>query len=73
MDSWKDNRRLLDLGKDCLYILTEALKDCPQISIGAFSSLTRKNCQFKILKSIDESISEGMRKLQIARPKVIPE
>jgi nitric oxide reductase NorD protein len=64
MDSWKDNQRLLDLGRDCLYILTDALKDfCPQITIGTFSSLTRKNCQFKIIKSIDESMSEGMRKL----------
>jgi nitric oxide reductase NorD protein len=66
MDSWKDNQRLLDLGRDCLYILTQAFRDfCPNITIATFFSLTRKNCQFKILKSAEESLDEGLKKISL--------
>lgn len=64
MDSWKDRKRILDVATDGLWILGEVFSDLvPNMGIGGFYSLTRKNCQFKIIKSFEESWGIGRNKV----------
>lgn len=64
MDSWKDGKRILDMATDGLWILGEVFSNLvPNMGMGGFYSLTRKNCQFKILKSFEESWAAGKNKV----------
>lgn len=64
MDSWKNGKRILDMATDGLFILGEVFSDLvPIMGIGGFYSLTRKNCQFKILKSFEETWDFGKKKI----------
>jgi nitric oxide reductase NorD protein len=54
-DSWVANRRVLDVARDSLVLLAEALRT-EQIptSVAVFRSHTRRDCRFELLKEFDE-------------------
>lgn len=63
-DAWIDGRRLLDVAKHAVLVLGEALTRLGlRLGVAAFSSNTRRDCRFAIVKRFDEGWESGVVRL----------
>lgn len=54
-DAWVKNRRVLDVARDSVFVLGEVLAaDALRVAVAAFSSRTRRDCRFALVKHLDE-------------------
>ncbi len=66
-DSWIENRRVMDILKESMLIVSEVIP--PQhIGIGAFYSNTRKDCRYIDVKKFDEAWALGKHRLVGLKP-----
>lgn len=57
-DGWIANRRILDVAKESVLVLGAAMEGITEdVGIAAFSSHTRRDCRFAIVKGFDEAWS----------------
>ncbi len=55
-DGWVDDRRVIDVEREAIVVLGEALAGLrTSIAVAAFASHTRRDCRFLALKGFDES------------------
>lgn len=68
-DGWVGGRRVLDVEKEALVLLTAATQRVlPRVGIAAFHSYTRRECRFITIKSFEASWAEGMARLHGLKP-----
>ena len=68
-DSWVAGRRVLDIARDSVLVLGEALATLPiTVGIAAFASHTRRDCRFLTIKGFSESWADGARRLASVEP-----
>jgi nitric oxide reductase activation protein len=68
-DSWVAGRRVLDVARDSVLVLGEALATLPiTVGIAAFASHTRRDCRFLTIKGFSESWADGARRLASVEP-----
>lgn len=69
-DGWVAGRRVIDVSKDAVLLLGEALDGTvDELGIAAFSSNTRRDCRFSVLKGFAEPWSVGQRRLVALQPR----
>lgn len=68
-DAWIDGRRVLDVARDALIVLSAALRDVQvETAIASFSSNTRHDCRFATIKHFDEPWSSSDRRVMAVEP-----
>lgn len=68
-DSWVANQRILDVIKDSVNIVSDALAQDPEtIAVSAFHSNTRHHCSYELLKDFSESWDAMRRRLSGLEP-----
>lgn len=68
-DSWVNNKRVLDVIRDSLIIIGEAIKRFHfPVQLAAFSSHTRNKISYEILKDFDQDWGEGLKRLSTVEP-----
>jgi hypothetical protein len=68
-DAWVAGRRVLDVARESVLVLGEALAALPiTIGIAAFASHTRRDCRFLTVKGFSESWTDGARRLASIEP-----
>lgn len=68
-DGWIDGRRVLDVERDATLVLAEALiGSVDELGIAAFSSHTRSDCRFSVVKGMREPWPRVRRRLMSLAP-----
>lgn len=68
-DAWVDDRRVLDVERDAVLLLGEAVRGLwSDIAVAAFASHTRRDCRFFALKGFRESWEDGAARLLALEP-----
>ena len=63
-DAWVAGRRVLDVARDSVLVLGEALATTPAtVGVAAFASHTRRDCRFLTIKGFSEPWAEAARRL----------
>ncbi len=68
-DGWVAGERVLDVERDAALVLGEALEGfIPEFGIAGFSSHTRRNCRFHVVKGMHEPWSNARARLASLEP-----
>ncbi|MCB0342929.1 MAG: VWA domain-containing protein [Pseudobdellovibrionaceae bacterium] len=68
-DSWVDGRRVLDITKEAVVVLHEALEGVfEKISVTAFNSRTRNNCNYFTIKDFSQTWKSSLPYLMALQP-----
>lgn len=68
-DAWVAGRRVLDVARDSILVLGEALAATPAtVGVAAFASHTRRDCRFLTVKGFSEPWAEAARRLASVEP-----
>ncbi|MBM4778192.1 MAG: VWA domain-containing protein [Archangiaceae bacterium] len=68
-DAWVANRRVLDVEKEAVLVLGDALDGLfDEVAIAAFCSQTRRDCRFLVAKGFQESWALGAQRLVSLEP-----
>lgn len=68
-DAWVAGRRVLDVARDSVLVLGEALATMPiTVGVAAFASHTRRDCRFLTIKGFSEPWGEAARRLASVEP-----
>lgn len=68
-DGWVQGRRVLDVTRDAVILLGDAMDGVTRaLGVAAFSSNTRQDCRFTVLKGFDEPWEKGQRRVVALRP-----
>lgn len=63
-DGWVLGRRVLDVAKDAVILVGDALDEViTELGVAAFSSNTRRDCRFTVIKGFNEPWPLGQRRL----------
>lgn len=66
-DSWIDNRRVMDVLKESMLVISEVIPP-ERIAIGAFYSNTRKDCRYIEVKKFEEEWRPAKNRLVALKP-----
>lgn len=68
-DGWVKGRRVLDVTRDAVILLGDAMDGVARsLGVAAFSSNTRRDCRFTVLKGFHEPWEQGQRRVVALRP-----
>ncbi len=68
-DAWVANRRVMDVEKEAVIALGDALDGLfDEVSVAAFCSQTRRDCRFLLAKRFDEPWAAGARRVMSLSP-----
>ncbi|MBL8920083.1 MAG: hypothetical protein JNJ54_14555 [Myxococcaceae bacterium] len=68
-DAWVANRRVLDVEKEAVLALGDALEGLfDEVAVAAFCSQTRRDCRFLVVKGFPEPWSVGAQRLASLEP-----
>ncbi|MCC6765913.1 MAG: VWA domain-containing protein [Deltaproteobacteria bacterium] len=68
-DAWVEGRRVLDVARDAVLVVGEALATTSvTVAVAAFVSHTRHDCRFATIKGFAEPWTEGARRLASVEP-----
>ncbi len=68
-DAWVANRRVMDVEKEAVIALGDALDGLfDEVCVAAFCSQTRRDCRFLLAKSFEEPWAAGARKVMSLSP-----
>lgn len=68
-DAWVANRRVLDVEKEAVLVLGDALDGLfDEVAVAAFCSQTRRDCRFLVAKGFQESWALGAQRLVSLEP-----
>lgn len=68
-DSWIDDKRVMDVIKDALVTVGEALEGIPiAVQLAGFSSRTRNEVSYTVIKRFEGSWKTGLRRLMALEP-----
>lgn len=68
-DSWIHGNRVMDIARDSIVVLSQALRGLhDRVAIASFHSNTRKDCRYVPLKEFDDSWENGLSRLLALRP-----
>ncbi len=69
-DAWIEDRRVLDIIRESVFCVGEVLEsDIESFAVAAFSSNTRRSCQFKMVKDFHEPWSRARYRLSSLEPR----
>lgn len=68
-DAWVANRRVMDVEKEAVIAMGDALEGLfDEVAVAAFCSQTRRDCRFLLAKRFDESWALGARRVMSLSP-----
>jgi nitric oxide reductase activation protein len=68
-DGWAANRRVIDVEKESVVVLGEALAGLyDEVGVAAFYSQTRRDCRFLTVKGFGETWEKGFERLSAVEP-----
>lgn len=68
-DSWIDNRRVLDVTKESLVVIGEALRALPlEVQLASFASFTRNRIAYEVLKDFKDDWRSGLERMAFVEP-----
>ncbi|MFO0598248.1 MAG: VWA domain-containing protein [Myxococcaceae bacterium] len=69
-DAWVANRRVLDVEKEAVVALGDALDGLfDEVAVAAFCSQTRRDCRFLVAKGLHESWDVGVQRVMSLEPR----
>jgi nitric oxide reductase NorD protein len=69
-DAWIEDRRVLDIIRESVFCVGEVLEsDIESFAVAAFSSNTRRSCQFKVVKAFREPWLHARNRLSSLEPR----
>jgi nitric oxide reductase activation protein len=68
-DAWVANRRVLDVEKEAVLVLGDALEGLfDEVAVAAFCSQTRRDCRFLVVKGLKDPWTTGAQRLMSLEP-----
>jgi nitric oxide reductase NorD protein len=68
-DGWIGGERVLDLSREAVTVIAEALEGLvPELAVAGFSSHTRKHCRFTVIKAMNEPWAHARLRLGGVEP-----